>query len=546
MKKVVCIACCLCMVFLFLGCKDDNNIDEKVLFNLIAMKDDKYGVINQDGDEVLPLTFNELSNPSKDGVMVSRYFNNLYELINLEGEPVVSSFSELTPLYDQSMEGYTLRTPYAFFGIKNGVAALYDSKGEHFMNTESIVGVYDHKVYTQKGYFRLNELSKELVDHYDSIFQLSDEGYFVLKDTTIYVLNSDGEVEYDYLNYTMTVMQNFIKITNGILTFLFDFDGNRIYSSPRLYEASQIQDKAYILIQERDKCGVIDLEGNLIVPIEYMSIKYDNNLFIAKKAYGDFNSFDLYHHDQYLKTFKELAANRNFGFNNDIFLVYDKFYIKSEFFIEEGYFYYKDNNVASGPYKAAEPFNEKGYATIMDNSDINSIINDAFEIVDSSYRYYIPFGNYFLVESKSQNSKYRWGILDTNLDVIVPLKYELLSNYRYSFTQTISLLEEETTIKHYYVLNDEGYLKYLYDLPFKEAITYINEIFSYSYEEDYVGNLMKIKTLDLPEGYEIIDIIAKDYMIATLDDKYGVLDNNYKVVIPFDYDLIIGNEGLYQ
>jgi hypothetical protein len=537
MKKAFYIVLLISFLTVLFACKDNKETQEKVLFNLVATKDDNYGVINQDGEEVLPFTYKELSNPSKDGVMVHRYQNGLYQLINLEGEVIASSFSDLEPLYDQSIKGYTHRTPYAFYGVKNSVASLYDSKGEYFMDNEYHVGVYDQRIFTQKGYFRLNEVSKELVDEYELIYQLSDNAYFALKESTIYVLDSLGEIEYDYPNSTMVTMQNFVKITSSSFISLFDFDGQLITNHTSLKNAYQIQDTDYILINYRDKFGVIDLEGNEIIPSDYVEVEYQNNLFVAKKDMGfNFFSYDVYYKNTLQNTFEIFSSQRTYGYGFGRYVIYDS--------IKRGYYYYQENEEIGGPFKSAEPFNSKGFAQIQTTEDINGIINDEFEIVDSTYRTYAPFGDLFLVQSKEGDNMYQWGILDQNLDLVVEVTYELLFNYLFPFTNLIALLDEETTITHFYVIDDEGKLQYLYDLSFEDAVLYIYELVNYSYEDDYVGNLIKIRSEDLPEGYEIKDIIAKDYMISTKDGKYGVLDQNYEVVIPFEYDMIKGNEGI--
>jgi hypothetical protein len=104
-----------------------------------------------------------------------------------------------------------------------------------------------------------------------------------------------------------------------------------------------------------------------------------------------------------------------------------------------------------------------------------------------------------------------------------------------------ALHDEEEDIMHYYVVSDEEELLYLYDLPFQEAVSYVNEIASFSYEDLYVANLIKLKEIDLPNGYEIVDIIAKDYMIATKDGKYGVFNSDFEIIVPFEYDMIYAN-----
>ncbi|TNF07809.1 MAG: hypothetical protein EP317_04135 [Bacillota bacterium] len=539
MKKAIYLVFLLSLITLLFACKDNKKVDEDLNFHLIAVKDEKYGIIDQDGNEVLPFEYKSLSNVSLDGVMVHAYFNNLYELLNLEGESIVSSFTELIPLYDKSMEYYTHPTPYAFYGTKSGVASLYDSKGQHFMDIDSPVYVHDQRIFSLKGYFNLNDVSKELIDNYETIYQFSDEAYFALKESTVYVLNSNGEVEYDYPNSTMSVMQNFIKISNVSLLTLFDYDGKKITKNPNLKNAYQIQDTDYILIYEREKFGVIDLEGNIIVPSDYIDIDYNKNMFRAKKDLGfQRYNFDFYHEGVILNTLDLYASGRYYGYGHGSYVAYND--------TLEGYYYYQDDQIIGGPYNTVEPFNEKGFAAIRTTAGLNGIINEEFEIVDSTYRTYTPFYNVFIVQSKSGENNYKWGILDENLDLAVPVKYELLFSYLYPFTNLIALLDEETAITHYYVIDDEGELKYLYDLSFEDAISYVNELVNFSYEDDYVGNLMKMKTQDLPEGYEIIDIVAKDYIIATLDGKYGVLNSQFEVVIPFDYDIIIGNDGLFQ
>ena len=47
---------------------------------------------------------------------------------------------------------------------------------------------------------------------------------------------------------------------------------------------------------------------------------------------------------------------------------------------------------------------------------------------------------------------------------------------------------------------------------------------------DYIGKVL------LPTEYDSLDYVTKDVVIVTKDSKYGAVDINNRLVLPFEYD----------
>ena len=57
---------------------------------------------------------------------------------------------------------------------------------------------------------------------------------------------------------------------------------------------------------------------------------------------------------------------------------------------------------------------------------------------------------------------------------------------------------------------------------------------------DYIGKVL------LPTEYDSLDYVTKDVVIVTKDSKYGAVDINNRLVLPFEYDDIRFDIGIHN
>jgi hypothetical protein len=527
---------------IFLSACNKESIKEPLNFNLIAVKDGKYGVINQDGEEVLPFTYGKLSNVSNDGVMIHQYGNQLFELINIQGEVIHTNIRELEPLYDRSFKNSTHATPYAFKGIKDYYMTIFDSHGQVFMKETESVYVYHQKLYSEHGRFELNDVSKELVNQYQKVYQTSDNTYFTFINHRAYLLDAQGNIIKEHEQAVLHPGEYIVTIYDMNGGFIYDNEGHLLYENVELEAIDIVEDTNYIIIEESGLFGLLNIEGERILDSQFLDIQIKNNLIVAQSFTG---GFDLYHDSTLLNHVNNFNFQHNFGYANNVYLFYNV--------LDGKYYYYEGNQIVAGPYDLAYPFNEMGITRITEESGAMVLVNTDFEVVNQTYPFYYPFGNYFLVRSHMEGQENTYGFIDSDMNIVVPIENQIEDIYSI-FNDFIYMQVVGEDYLEFYIINQNKNLQRILDLSLEELMKY-EYIFDVYYDHmnpvvpTYYGlfynNFLSYFNSHMNEGYQVVDFVHHDFLIATYEGKYGVLNSKHEVVIPFEYDWIIANSYEY-
>jgi hypothetical protein len=517
----------------FNACKKDSK-EEPLSFNLIAVKDGKYGVINQDGNEILPFAYEYLSNMSIEGVMIHEYQDDLFELINIHGEVIETNLKELKPVHTWGGEPTS-----AYKGIKDYQWTIFDTQGQFFMYQAKSSYTHRQKFYSDKGFFSLNQVSKELVKTHQEIYQTSEDVYFTHTVNTTSVIDRHGQILYAY-NFTELSRRehiNFIYGNDG--GHIFDKGGRLIYESNHLSFVSEVEGSDYLIIVESGLYGVINKDGERILNSDFLDIRIENHLIVAQSFTG---GFDLYHDKAFLDHVNHFDFDKSYGYSNGVYLYYNV--------LDHKYYYYKNRQIIDGPHQSAYPFNDFGIALYKEASGAYVLVNTAFEVVNQTYRSYHPFGNYFIVQSHIEGHEDEYGIIDSDMNVVVPVQYYIddITTLMSNFVVLEIELYSYDSYKEYYFIDQHGKIKRALDLSIEELMLYEFMFFDYYFDlmpltptvyERFFHNFLLYYSRNIPDGYQIVDFVHKDFLITVHEEKYGVLNSNFEVIIPFEYDNII-------
>mgnify|MGYP003227851675 CR=1 FL=1 len=472
----------------------------------IFFRDNKYGVINKEGEIIVEPTYTnvQIPNPSKPlFICISEYNQELGEyenkVLNENKEQILTTYDRISAIPVVSTD---TSVPYE----KSVLKYKKDNK----------YGLID---------FDGNELTEPI---YDEITGLDyKEGTLLVKiDSKYGVININGaeiiDVKYDSIsadNYydaqTKSKKAGFIvseKTEEGYRYGYINYKGKRILKPEftKIERVNEIQgDDIYFVAYKNGQAGLMK-NNKCLTNYEFESIEYNlsNNLFIAqrnsKKGVMDTNGDiivnteydELSFGGEYINVTKDnelaiLDINGNKIQNNDIVSLSKT---------KDGSFYIAiDNN---------------NLYTVLDNNK-NNLLNDKYDYIEY-------LGKSHFIVSKDRKS----GIIDNNNNVLVDIKYN-----------SVISIHDSDLIQAYDAENDETIL-------FNKNFEEINKMKSSeievkdSYILMYSDNNFKYYDFN---GNEITgkDIYADNNIFAyKQDEKWGFVNKSGQIVVECIYDMV--------
>lgn len=472
----------------------------------IFFRDNKYGVINKEGEIIVEPTYTnvQIPNPSKPlFICISEYNQELGEyenkVLNENKEQILTTYDRISAIPVVSTD---TSVPYE----KSVLKYKKDNK----------YGLID---------FDGNELTEPI---YDEITGLDyKEGTLLVKiDSKYGVININGaeiiDVKYDSIsadNYydaqTKSKKAGFIvseKTEEGYRYGYINYKGKRILKPEftKIERVNEIQgDDIYFVAYKNGQAGLMK-NNKCLTNYEFESIEYNlsNNLFIAqrnsKKGVMDTNGDiivnteydELSFGGEYINLTKDnelaiLDINGNKIQNNDIVSLSKT---------KDGSFYIAiDNN---------------NLYTVLDNNK-NNLLNDKYDYIEY-------LGKSHFIVSKDRKS----GIIDNNNNVLVDIKYN-----------SVISIHDSDLIQAYDAENDETIL-------FNKNFEEINKMKSSeievkdSYILMYSDNNFKYYDFN---GNEITgkDIYADNNIFAyKQDEKWGFVNKSGQIVVECIYDMV--------
>ncbi len=217
-----------------------------------VQKDNKYGLVNLSGKEILPCEYDEIS--ALTGV------KNVFKIVkdgkigiaNDEGKIVLKpEYADLTNLGKDSKDGFIIKTEEGKYGVTNSLGEL------------ALDAVYDEvlKVHSNDMYV-VKKLGKQVL---------------VKKDGTE-ILNSG----FDEITAILKNSENGVIIKNQNKYGVIKLTGETVVDVK--YDDLKEGKSGALIAKDNNKYGIIDLEGNQKIEFKYNSISYNEaaNIYIAE------------------------------------------------------------------------------------------------------------------------------------------------------------------------------------------------------------------------------------------------------------------------
>lgn len=472
----------------------------------ILIKDNKYGVINKEGQVVIEPKYNEIKipNPSKDIFICSLgEVENNSKAIKANGEELWKEFNSVDAI---SIRAITSLVPYEktvlkykqgnFWGLidfngnkiteaiyeeikavdykegflkvkKEGLFGVINIKGKEVLKSE-----YDNIL--SDGYY--NEKTK----YEESGFILrtkTDDGYRfgyakangkIMLDTIYNEVNRITEIESSKEIYLITSLNGKYGLRKNNKTILEnDFT-----------EIGYDRTNKLLVVQKNNAQGVCDINGKTIIPIDYTSIAIAGEYINASK--------------------------------DESTIIFD----------------IKGNNIETDMV-SLEKVSDNYSIAIDKNNNYNILDKDRNKLLNQRYSYIEFFEGNLFIATNSSNA----GLIDANGKIVVPLEYS-----------TVQKIEEANCLKATSVQNNKISIINI-EGKISEGIN--EAVVTNEGEYIKVSSPSNIKYYTL-EGKEIAykDIFPKNEIYATKqNDKWGFKDKDGKIVIPCVYDLVTEQEG---
>ena len=421
-------------------------------------KDNKYGLINLEGDILLKPTYEEITGLKyKEGNLLVKE-NNKYGVINLKGEKVIKTEYDNIEGDRFSKQGSYKEEGYIVCkkteeGYKYG---YIDSTGKEILKTNynEITRIVENVNYTdvyliarKDGQVGLIKNGKNVIEHnfqnieYDIGRELviaeknSKYGLYDLNGKEIlnaqydeilikgiYILASKGEEEFyydmqgnkidnmEYLSVNETSNQNYyITIDNNGLCGIIDKNNNIKVKNEYSY-LEYLFEEYFIASKENNKFGIIDDKGNVVVDFKYDVISKIGETNIVQAKTVEENVLDLYN-----KEMKKVYSKKD----SDIF-IYENYVqvLSSE---ETKYF-----NTEGKEVKNSEIYTENKLLAVQENGKWGFADRQGKIKIECIYDEVTELNEYGFAGVKKDG---KWGVIDKNENIIIEPTYELETSY---------------------------------------------------------------------------------------------------------------------
>lgn len=218
---------------------------------LRVQKDGKYGLIDLNGKELLPTEYDEIIglNGIENSILIKK--DDKYGLVNDTGSVIIEpNYKEIKNLGETYREGYITIDENDKYGVIGATKMkLLDNK---YDNIEQVY-LSDYYLVTENGERKVINSSGETIlnSGFDQISSKTEDGFIYVSQGLYGEINTTGEVQIE----------------------------------PTYQDLKQVKKGVYIA-KNNDRYGLIDNEGNTMIPFDYTLITYnkDAKLFIADDA----------------------------------------------------------------------------------------------------------------------------------------------------------------------------------------------------------------------------------------------------------------------
>ena len=356
---------------------------------------------------------------------------------------------------------------------------------------------------------------------YDYITKYENGISFVKQGELYGVINKLGKeiAQPIYDNYSW-VNDTLIKLKKDDLYALFTLEMKEVM--PFVFNSIFVYG-VYLVVNDGEKSGVIDLHGDIIIPFIYddISLEYKKPSLEAPDSYGvrvtinnKMGTIDLYHNALIPMDYEGLEFKPN---NHVIVLKDKKFGLMSH----------------SGQFII--PLNKYDFLDISSDDIIAAGIDDKYGYINASEEIIIPF-----IYEQTMAFKYGlgavqldglWGAINKLNELVIPLEHETPIQYHRGITQLEKRINGSSKFAF---VNEEG--EWLSDFVYDEA-----EIFRHPYAKVRIGERWGLINL---KGEVVIPIqfdkvtVSKECIIVMNDYQQGLCDLEGNIILPMEYSFI--------
>ena len=495
----------------------------------------KSGVIDKTGKTIIEPQYEYIQIPNPEqAVFVCYESNNKSKVLNGNNKEILTKYKNIQAIsnnntsinntYQTQVLRYCVDGKYGLISIsgKEIVPAIYES----IETLEYKDGILKVKKDGKYGLIDIN--GNEIVKtEFNSI---ATDGYYNIDskyDKAGYIINirTDEGYRYGYINYkgrqildTMyTNIKRITELKDDNLIYLITYNNGKagvLKNGQTLieneYENIEFDSVNNIFVlQKNAKQGVYDLEGNMILPIQYENITFAGKYLNANKD-GKLLVFDVTGTLQNEDSYKSL------------------------------------DTVADGKYSIT--INRSNQYGVIDSNKTN--------ILENKYSYIeYTFDNYFIVSLEGKS-----GVLDANNNIIIPVEKDIIQNIR--GTNMIQVIDSATNTSEFYnkkmekVATQNDARIYIKDNYIEVASANNIEYFDFDGNKQeankiFNGNKIFAKQQDGKWGYVDKDgntVVEFKYEMATnineygfgaikLNGKWGVIDKDANIIKEPTYEL---------
>lgn len=320
-------------------------------------------------------------------------------------------------------------------------------------------------------------------------------------DKVIYFLNENGETVYEFYHDEVTKYDDYFKVCYVEKCGLLDLELNEII--PEKYDRISVNEfygEVYITGTRKNLTYLFDLDGNV-----YNDEGYDSLSFWP------------------ISSFETILQNSDFA-NREEFL--DRVYVMlvAEVDGKFGIVGSKGNILLPIDYSYIKIFNSSEFYFTVEKEDKVGILS-----VDNEILLPIEYDRIIFGVIEGVNDKY--GYVNRSVTKVIEPTYDFVSSLRYGSENEQFLAVTQNGKVGVIDLDENLIIPFEYDL--------LDELFDYLYvcNEEHCGVIDIDNTIILPLEYDSIDD-SQDYYLVEKDGKMGVLHQNTEEVIPLVYDTV--------
>lgn len=498
----------------------------------IVKRKSKYGVIDEEGDFVGSIKYTKIlpavnglyrvavSGKYKDGALLKAKWG----FMNMEGKEVIK------PVYDE-IGVFENGVTYVKKGNKYGVI---DENGEYIVEDKySAVGKFDEfgncwiatggKVDKKSGLI-MNARYGVVNRHGDILIkpEYAHIGYFYrYKDSRGVVVDCNAETSEKYAEYSLT----------RPLTKLYNPDAYFVVESARLGEKGNIDSlrlacksmtflvdgKSFYFRKGKDRAGVIDMNGKIVVPEKKFEEVYQPSDGIAAIVEKKKKKFISGYYNTRSKRTKLYDIDKTaLSFIDGMGKVVDK---------NDGSVYFVDSNgnKVTDLYKQALNFD--------DNLCIVQAMDGKCGVIDNTGKPVLPLEYDDMKHGFSEGllgvcKNGKWGYADKSGNVVIPLEYSGLNNFAYGWAAAAK-------DGKYGIINKENAVVVPFEwdniiLPDNaDAFAFWVKKDNLWYSYDY-----KNRKMMFDKGYDYGWNFKDDHAYVKLGEKYGMINKRGDIIIP--------------